>query len=162
LTWRLPRWEPSSRRFRRGAASSTFSRSVIVPDEYAGIDLCEVIESLRPTLLSMRLLIVQGKSREGWITLDLLLDAEPMDAASLPEVCPDSPVRLLVSSGTESEPKLVAYSHNALVGGRGRFLQRISPANTEFRGLYLGKLWRLSVVWRAVLAGRLSGGTAEI
>jgi len=113
------------------------ARAVIVPDEYAGIDLCEVIESLRPTLLSMRLLIVQGISREGWITLDSLLDAEPMDATSLPEVCPDSPVRLLVSSGTESEPKLVAYSHNALVGGRGRFLQRISPANTEFRGLYL-------------------------
>jgi len=113
------------------------ARAVIVPDEYAGIDLCEVIESLRPTLLSMRLLIVQGKPREGWMTLDALLNAEPIDTASLPEVCPDSPVRLLVSSGTESEPKLVAYSHNALVGGRGRFLQRITPADTEFRGLYL-------------------------
>ncbi|ENO90244.1 AMP-binding protein [Thauera linaloolentis] len=113
------------------------ARAVIVPEEYAGIDLCEVIESLRPTLLSMRLLIVQGKPRDGWVTLDALMNAEPLDGDSLPEVCPDSPVRLLVSSGTESEPKLVAYSHNALVGGRGRFLQRVTPAGETFRGMYL-------------------------
>lgn len=113
------------------------ARAVIVPQEYAGIDLCEVIESLRPTLLSLRILIVDGEPRAGWSTLDGLLDAAPIDTASLPQVCPDSPVRLLVSSGTESEPKLVAYSHNALVGGRGRFLQRISNDGAEFRGLYL-------------------------
>lgn len=113
------------------------ARAVIVPEAYEGIDLCAVIESLRPTLLSIRRLIVQGNPREGWVTLDELLSAAPLDVDSLPEVCPDSPVRLLVSSGTESEPKLVAYSHNALVGGRGRFLQRITPGGEEFRGMYL-------------------------
>lgn len=113
------------------------ARAVIVPNEYAGIDLCEVIESLRPTLLSMRILIVQGAPREGWITLDTLLESVQMPEEDLPDVCPDTPVRLLVSSGTESEPKLVAYSHNALVGGRGRFLQRILPTGGEFRGMYL-------------------------
>ncbi|MDO5101859.1 MAG: class I adenylate-forming enzyme family protein [Lautropia sp.] len=113
------------------------ARAVIVPNEYAGIDLCEVIESLRPTLLSMRILIVQGPPREGWITLDTLLESVQMPEEDLPDVCPDSPVRLLVSSGTEAEPKLVAYSHNALIGGRGRFLQRILPADGEFRGMYL-------------------------
>lgn len=113
------------------------ARVIIVPQEFGGIDLCDVVEALRPTLLSLRLLIVQGKVREGWITLDSLLDIEPIYQAQLPDVCPNSPVRLLVSSGTESEPKLVAYSHNALVGGRGRFLQRISPEDIEFRGMYL-------------------------
>lgn len=113
------------------------ARAVIVPEEYAGIDLCEVIESLRPTLLSMRVLIVQGQARDGWLTLDAMLHADPLAIDSLPQVDPDAPVRLLVSSGTESEPKLVAYSHNALVGGRGRFLQRIAPDNEEFRGMYL-------------------------
>ncbi len=113
------------------------ARAVIVPEEYAGIDLCEVIESLRPTLLSMRLLVVHGSPRPGWVALDALLDTPPLDEAQLPRVCPNSPVRLLVSSGTESEPKLVAYSHNALVGGRGRFLQRIAPDEEAFRGMYL-------------------------
>ncbi|MBA1199363.1 acyl--CoA ligase [Pseudomonas plecoglossicida] len=113
------------------------ARAVIVPQSYADIDLCEVIESLRPTLLSLRVLIVDGAPRAGWSTLDALLAQPPLALASLCAVCPDSPVRLLVSSGTESEPKLVAYSHNALVGGRGRFLQRISDDGAAFRGLYL-------------------------
>ncbi|WP_395502510.1 AMP-binding protein [Ectopseudomonas mendocina] len=113
------------------------ARAVVVPDEFAGIDLCELIESLRPTLLSLRILIVEGQARQGWSVLDHLLDAEPLGREALPEVCPNSPVRLLVSSGTESEPKLVAYSHNALVGGRGRFLQRLHEDGESFRGMYL-------------------------
>ncbi|QTN44617.1 acyl--CoA ligase [Ectopseudomonas mendocina] len=113
------------------------ARAVVVPDEFAGIDLCELIESLRPTLLSLRILIVEGQARQGWSALDRLLDAEPLGREAMPEVCPNSPVRLLVSSGTESEPKLVAYSHNALVGGRGRFLQRLHEDGESFRGMYL-------------------------
>ncbi|WP_327120469.1 acyl--CoA ligase [Nocardia sp. NBC_01730] len=35
---------------------------------------------------------------------------------------PDAAARILVSSGSESEPKMVAYSHNALAGGRGNFM----------------------------------------
>ena len=55
----------------------------------------------------------------------------------LPAVDPNAPVRFLISSGTESEPKWIAYSHNALAGGRGRFLQRIHSDGGSFRGLYL-------------------------
>ncbi|MGB8232085.1 MAG: AMP-binding protein, partial [Pseudonocardiaceae bacterium] len=51
---------------------------------------------------------------------------------------PDSAVRMLVSSGTEAEPKIVAYSHNALVGGRGRFLARLAPPDgSPMRGMFL-------------------------
>jgi acyl-CoA synthetase len=113
------------------------ARIVIVEREHAKTDLCELVESLRPTLLSLRVLIVDGAARDGWHTLDGLFENEPIAADMLPEVCPNSPVRFLISSGTESEPKWVAYSHNALVGGRGRFLQRIHPDGGTFRGLYL-------------------------
>lgn len=115
------------------------ARALIVTPEYGDIDMCELIESLRPTMLSLRLLIVDGgdADREGWSRFDHLLQAEPLAGDQLPDVCPNSPVRLLVSSGTESEPKLVAYSHNALVGGRGRFVQRLHPDGESFRGLYL-------------------------
>lgn len=113
------------------------ARALIVTPEYGDIDMCELIESLRPTMLSLRLLIVDGGDREGWSRFDELLQVEPLTGDQLPDVCPNSPVRLLVSSGTESEPKLVAYSHNALVGGRGRFLQRLHPDGESFRGLYL-------------------------
>lgn len=113
------------------------ARAFIVNARYGELDMCELVESLRPTVLSLRRLIVDGPARDGWHTLAQLLDAPPLADAELPEVDPDSPVRLLVSSGTESEPKLVAYSHNALVGGRGRFLQRLHPDGGSFRGLYL-------------------------
>lgn len=113
------------------------ARAVIVPETYAGIDLCELVESLRPMLLCLRVLVVEGTPRQGWHVLDRLFASEPLTALELPNVCPSSPVRLLVSSGTESEPKLVAYSHNALVGGRGRFLQRLHPEGESFRGMYL-------------------------
>lgn len=115
------------------------ARAVIVEHECAGVDLCGLIESIRPLLLSVRVLVVDGKDRNGWHALDSLFRAEPAnpDPDQLPAVSPDSPVRLLISSGTESEPKWVAYSHNALIGGRGRFLQRIHSSGMPFRGLYL-------------------------
>jgi acyl-CoA synthetase (AMP-forming)/AMP-acid ligase II len=50
---------------------------------------------------------------------------------------PDGPARILVSSGSESEPKLVLYSHNALACGRGAFIQRLIPPGGDLRALFL-------------------------
>jgi acyl-CoA synthetase (AMP-forming)/AMP-acid ligase II len=50
---------------------------------------------------------------------------------------PDGPARMLVSSGSESEPKLVLYSHNALACGRGAFIQRLIPPDGDLRALFL-------------------------
>ena len=113
------------------------ARAIIIEPEYTGTDLCELVESLRPTLLSLRLLIVDGRAGKGWHSLEELFAADPIQAERLPQVCPNSPVRFLISSGTESEPKWVAYSHNALIGGRGRFLQHIHADGGAFRGFYL-------------------------
>ncbi|MCP1575889.1 acyl-CoA synthetase [Herbaspirillum rubrisubalbicans] len=113
------------------------ARALIVNPHYGDVDVCQLVEELRPTVLSLRLLIVEGASREGWHRLDALLEGPVLSDEELPDVCADAPVRLLVSSGTESEPKLVAYSHNALIGGRGRFLQHLDPDAPSFRGMYL-------------------------
>lgn len=40
---------------------------------------------------------------------------------------PYGPARILVSSGTEAEPKMVAYSHHALAGGRARYIRALHP-----------------------------------
>ncbi|TFH86194.1 long-chain fatty acid--CoA ligase [Billgrantia azerbaijanica] len=113
------------------------ARAFIVSQHDADMDICQLVEDLRPTVLSLRFLIVDGTPRDGWHRLEALLQGAPLADEGLPEVCADTPVRLLVSSGTESEPKLVAYSHNALVGGRGRFLQCLYPDGKNFRGMYL-------------------------
>lgn len=113
------------------------ARVIIVEPRFAQMDMCELIESLRPTLLSLRILIVDGEARNGWYKLDALFQSGPVSPAQLPLIDPNSPARFLISSGTESDPKWIAYSHNALAGGRGRFLQRIHPDGSTFRGLYL-------------------------
>ncbi|WCM94902.1 acyl--CoA ligase [Acidovorax sp. NCPPB 2350] len=138
------------------------ARAVIVPPLCGDVDLCALIESLRPTLLSLRVLVVDGPPRAGWHGLQTLLDCDRIPPASLPVVDPDAPARLLVSSGTESEPKLVAYSHNALLGGRGRFLQRLHPDGEGFRGLYLVPLG--SAFGATATSGVLSwlGGTVAL
>ena len=114
------------------------ARVVIIEPEHKQVDFCQVIESIRPFSIGLRHLVVNGTARYGWLALESLFNSEPIEAHNLPTVNPDSPVRMLVSSGTESEPKLVAYSHNAMLGGRGRFLQRIYPGDDQdFRGMYL-------------------------
>ncbi|WP_410673688.1 class I adenylate-forming enzyme family protein [Amycolatopsis sp. cmx-4-68] len=52
-------------------------------------------------------------------------------------VDPESPARLLVSSGSEAEPKLVAYSHNAFAGGRGNYLRAVHRDTPVWRDLVL-------------------------
>ncbi|MFG2115248.1 class I adenylate-forming enzyme family protein [Streptomyces sp. NPDC048718] len=40
-------------------------------------------------------------------------------------VDPYGPARILVSSGSEAEPKMVAYSHHAMAGGRARYVRAL-------------------------------------
>ncbi|MER6334545.1 class I adenylate-forming enzyme family protein [Streptomyces sp. NPDC001034] len=55
----------------------------------------------------------------------------PRSLAALPwqprPVDPYGPARILVSSGSETEPKMVAYSHHALAGGRARYVRSLHP-----------------------------------
>ncbi|WP_433196121.1 class I adenylate-forming enzyme family protein [Nocardia sp. CA-107356] len=50
---------------------------------------------------------------------------------------PDTAARILVSSGSEAEPKMVAYSHNALAGGRGNFMASLLADGESPRNLFL-------------------------
>ncbi|MEU7527057.1 AMP-binding protein [Saccharothrix sp. NPDC042600] len=56
-------------------------------------------------------------------------DPEPVD--------PEAPARILVSSGSEAEPKMVAYSHNAFAGGRGNYLRAVHGDTRVWRDLVL-------------------------
>ncbi|MEU6313009.1 class I adenylate-forming enzyme family protein [Streptomyces sp. NPDC047014] len=77
-----------------------------------------------------------GTAPEGTIPLAGLLRADPTGfVPARPD--PDSAARILVSSGSEAEPKMVAYSHNALAGGRGNFLASLIPDGTPPRCLFL-------------------------
>ncbi|WP_037771332.1 class I adenylate-forming enzyme family protein [Streptomyces sclerotialus] len=59
------------------------------------------------------------------------------EAWSSPSPHPESPARILVSSGSETEPKMVAYSHNALAGGRATYVRALHTDGTPPRHLVL-------------------------
>lgn len=60
------------------------ARVIIVEDEYAGVDLCGLIESIRPLLLSVRVLVVDGKDRNGWHTMDSLFEPSRLKQTNFP------------------------------------------------------------------------------
>ncbi|WP_051831509.1 class I adenylate-forming enzyme family protein [Streptomyces violens] len=74
---------------------------------------------------------------------DDLPGARPLDAPAPafpdppPPPDPDSPARILVSSGSEAEPKMVAYSHNAMAGGRAAYIRALHTDDTPPRHLVL-------------------------
>lgn len=51
-----------------------------------------------------------------------------------------APARILASSGSESEPKMVAYSHDAMAGGRGNYLAALRRGPEPIRALVLVSL----------------------
>jgi acyl-CoA synthetase (AMP-forming)/AMP-acid ligase II len=57
-----------------------------------------------------------------------------------PELDPEAPVRILVTSGSQSEPKMIAYSHNAMAGGRANYVRALSGGDEPMRALALMKL----------------------
>ena len=53
---------------------------------------------------------------------------------------PEAPARILVSSGSEAEPTMVAYSHNAMAGGRANYVAGLCPGPGPIRNLVLVSL----------------------
>ncbi|WP_024760620.1 class I adenylate-forming enzyme family protein [Streptomyces exfoliatus] len=103
-------------------------------DQHHAADL----RTLAPALPALRHVIAAGlgTAPEGTIPLAQLLRTDPAGfVPARPD--PDSAARILVSSGSEAEPKMVAYSHNALAGGRGNFLASLMPDGAPPRCLFL-------------------------
>ncbi|MYW03275.1 class I adenylate-forming enzyme family protein [Streptomyces sp. SID3343] len=123
-------------------AASLLRRSqavaVIAAVEYRGSRPAADLLALRHELPALRAVIAAGPGDvpEGALALAELLrtDAETFVPAR-PD--PDTAARILVSSGSEAEPKMVAYSHNALAGGRGNFLASLIPDKQPPRCLFL-------------------------
>jgi len=92
---------------------------------------------LADQLPALRSVIAVGRHpAPGCIPLSLVLAADPGEFRhQWPD--PNGAARILVSSGSEAEPKMVAYSHNALAGGRGRILADLREPGAEFRALFL-------------------------
>ncbi|GAB3439396.1 class I adenylate-forming enzyme family protein [Actinophytocola sediminis] len=79
-------------------------------------ELAAAVRSVRHELPRLRTVLELGPALAG-LPADPSFQPTPVD--------PEAPARILVSSGSEAEPKMVAYSHNALVGGRANYLRAV-------------------------------------
>ncbi|GAA2796584.1 hypothetical protein GCM10010470_34640 [Saccharopolyspora taberi] len=89
---------------------------------------------LQRELPDLRAVFTFGPARPDAVCLD---QVEPCPQWSACRVDPESPARILVSSGSESEPKMVAYSHNAMGGGRANYLRALHDGDGPMRNLVL-------------------------
>ncbi|MYT99029.1 MULTISPECIES: class I adenylate-forming enzyme family protein [unclassified Streptomyces] len=112
--------------------------AVIAATDHRGRRHAADLRALVPKVPSLRTVVAvgPGPAPEGTTPWTDLLRSDPGGfVPARPD--PDSAVRILVSSGSEAEPKMVAYSHNALAGGRGNFLASLVPDGKPPRCLFL-------------------------
>ncbi|MEV7560921.1 class I adenylate-forming enzyme family protein [Streptomyces sp. NPDC089795] len=111
--------------------------AVIAATEHKEFRHAAELSTLAGSLPALRHVIAAGPvAPEGTIHLTGLLRSDPSGfVPARPD--PDSAARILVSSGSEAEPKMIAYSHNALAGGRGNFLASLIPDRTPPSCLFL-------------------------
>ncbi|MER5929099.1 class I adenylate-forming enzyme family protein [Streptomyces sp. NPDC002054] len=112
--------------------------AVIAAVDHGGVPHAAGLAALAPQLPALRHVIAAGPGTApaGTVAFAQLLRSDPSGfVPARPD--PDSAARILVSSGSEAEPKMVAYSHNALAGGRGNFLASLIPDGTPPRCLFL-------------------------
>lgn len=96
-------------------------------------DYARTVDGLRADLPELRHIYVDGVPLPGMRALEPVWHGPALPADRLRSASPDADaaVRIVVSSGTEAAPKLVAYSHNALAAGRGRLLRNLRAGEEE-------------------------------
>lgn len=112
------------------------ARAAIVLDEYGDFACAERTRSLVDGLPNLETVVSLGKTPDGCVSLEQLATTDPGRLRPV-ERDPDGPARILVSSGSEAAPKMVLYSHNALAGGRGRFMGKLRSRTPDLRNLFL-------------------------
>ncbi|MGH9035470.1 MAG: class I adenylate-forming enzyme family protein, partial [Acidimicrobiia bacterium] len=106
---------------RAGAVACLFSR------RFRDFDFAAMMADLRGGLPSLRLLGVLGDPAPGCDSLDEVLAGPDPGTRPPVKVAPSDPVRIIVTSGTEGEPKMVLYSHDGIGGGIANVLGAIRP-----------------------------------
>ncbi|WP_055490840.1 class I adenylate-forming enzyme family protein [Streptomyces sp. TP-A0356] len=106
---------------------------VIVPGTHRGHDYLTPVLALARTLPELRTVVSAQRTDRSPCLADLLR-SEPAVPAR-PD--PDGAARIMVSSGSEAAPKMVAFSHNALATGLGAVVGEVLEPGERPRSLWL-------------------------
>ncbi|MFE3223598.1 AMP-binding protein [Nocardia sp. NPDC059228] len=122
-------------------AASLLRRSeavaVITLAEHNGFPCAARIREMAAELPALRAVVAVGRHvARGCVPVHALLATDACEFHAR-TVDPDGPARILVTSGSEAEPKMVLYSHNALAGGRGAMLAALHEDPAAMRNMFL-------------------------
>ncbi|MFG9299486.1 AMP-binding protein [Pseudomonas aeruginosa] len=98
-------------------------------------DYLDVIQSIREDLPFLSNVVVDGLADGDTQSLDNFWTKVVFNRSSI-SVDPNAAARIIASSGTESEPKLVVYSHNSLVSGQAKYLNSLVSNSDQMRALF--------------------------
>ncbi|MEV2275875.1 class I adenylate-forming enzyme family protein [Nocardiopsis sp. NPDC049922] len=105
---------------------------LVAATEHRGRSPVRTAETLRSRLPDLRWVVGVDTRGRFLSTTD-----GPARESDLPAVDASGAARILVSSGSEALPKMVAYSHDALAGGRGNFMASLRRDAEPFRAHFL-------------------------
>lgn len=118
---------------RRSRASA-----VVVAAQAGDVPLAANLAALRARLPDLAAILVFGAAPPGCASLDgWLATGNGVRDWRRPPIDADAPARIMVSSGTEGAPKMVAYSHNAIAGGRANYVAALHHGARPMRSLVL-------------------------
>lgn len=111
------------------------ARVLICKRQVGEADYAALVDGLRPALPALAHVLVHGERYQDWLDLDQCWEGPAWNTEGQ-RVDPDAGARLIASSGSESEPKLMLYSHNALVGGQSAYLNGLARQPEAMRALF--------------------------
>ncbi|GIG59303.1 2,3-dihydroxybenzoate-AMP ligase [Longispora fulva] len=111
--------------------------AVLTVADHHGYPCAARIREHSGTLPALRAVIVVGDEQvQGCVPIHALLAPQASEFVQK-AIDPDGPARILVTSGSEAEPKMVLYSHNALSGGRGAMMAGLHDGPDAMRNFFL-------------------------
>jgi len=119
----------------RALLAKSAAKVLICQRRVGDIDYAALVDGLRDELPALERVFVHGARYFDWPDLDRCWDREPHPYRA-GVLDPDGPVRLIASSGSEAEPKLVLYSHNGLIGGQASYLKSLGADVSLIRAMF--------------------------
>jgi non-ribosomal peptide synthetase component E (peptide arylation enzyme) len=130
------------------------SRAFVCPATFKGFDYVRMIDELRPRLPDLKLVCVLGGGGPGVVSLDDIVEGEPVSHELTP-LGADDVMRMAFTSGTTGNPKGVIHSHNTTLSACRNLNGDMGVTDRDVFLVYLplGLNWGYLTLVQAVMAG---------